>query len=234
VLTEAPARALRLGVVIPALNEAKSLPRLLARLREEGAECVLVVDGGSTDGTPELARARGAMVLSSTRGRGAQLAAGGRVALEVGLDVVLFLHADCVPERGALARLREAFRDPALVASAMSQAIEGRGLFYRLVERAADARSRRGVVLGDSGLAVRAAAYEAVGGFRPLPIFEDVDLTRRLREHGTMRLVQGATLRVSARRWQREGALRCTLRNWMLRVLYRAGVAPERCARLYP
>ena len=223
-LTEAPRRALRLGVVIPALNEASTLPRLLTQLAEDGAERVFVVDGGSSDGTAGLAREHGAEVLSSPRGRGTQLAAGARAALADGCDVLFFLHADCVPAAGAIGRLR----------GAMSQEIEGQGLFYRLVERAADARSRRGLVFGDSGLAVRASAYEAVGGFRPLPLFEDIDLTRRLREHGAVRLLSQATLRVSARRWQREGALRCTLRNWMLRTLYRAGVAPERCARLYP
>lgn len=233
-LTEAPRRALRLGVVIPALNEASTLPRLLAQLAEDGAERVFVVDGGSSDGTAGLAREHGAEVLSSPRGRGTQLAAGARAALADGCDVLFFLHADCVPAAGAIGRLRGAFADPDLTASAMSQEIEGEGLFYRLVERAADARSRRGLVFGDSGLAVRASAYEAVGGFRPLPLFEDIDLTRRLREHGAVRLLSQATLRVSARRWQREGALRCTLRNWMLRTLYRAGVAPERCARLYP
>lgn len=226
-----------LGVVVPTWNEEARLPALLARLLDESfpapdrADTVVVADGGSRDGTCAVARAMGADVVAAPRGRGAQLAAGAAVARG---DVLLFLHADCVPAPGALAALREGFLDPGVAVAAMRQRISAEGRFYRLVERAADARARRGTVYGDSGLAVRRTAYEAVGGFRPLPLFEDVELSRRLAPHGPVRVIEGAALAVSPRRWRREGALRCTLRNWMLRVLYGLGVSAERLARLYP
>lgn len=223
-----------LGVVVPTLNEALLLPRLLERLArgtgaEDRADEVVVVDGGSRDDTPRLARA-GATVLAAERGRGPQLAAG---AAALASDVLLFLHADSLPRPGALAAVRAAFRDPAVGATAMRQRIERGGAFYRCVEACADLRARLGLVYGDSGLAVRRDLYEAVGGFRPLPLFEDVDLSRRLGARARVRLVAGAELGVSARRWEREGALRCTLRNWMLSLAFLAGADPARLARRY-
>jgi rSAM/selenodomain-associated transferase 2 len=230
---------LELAVVVPTLNEARRLPALLARLGAgtgpdpgDRADEVVVADGGSADGTRALAAGAGARVVLAPRGRGSQLAAGARATSAA---LLLFLHADCLPAPGALARLRAAFAaDAALVASGMAQRIAARGRFYRLVERAADARARRGMVFGDSGLCARRSAYEAVGGFREQPLFEDVDLARRLARHGAVRLLEDAVLAVSARRWEREGRFRCTLRNWTTRSLYRIGVPPARLAALYP
>jgi len=226
-----------IGVVIPTLDEVARLPRLLSRLlgadvdAPDRADEVVVADGGSGDATGALAREHGARVVAAPRGRGAQLAAGAEC---VTADVLLFLHADCVPEPGALAVLRRAFADPVLDATAMRQRIAAPGAFYRLVEAAANARSRRGMVLGDSGLAVRRDLYHALGGFRSIGMFEDVELSRRLRRRCRVRYLAEARLSVSARRWQHEGALRCTMRNWVLRALYGAGVGPERLARFYP
>ncbi len=230
------AAAPTVAVVVPALNEAARLPRLLAALartapEDDRAQRVIVADGGSADDTVALARAAGADVVHAAPGRGTQLAAGARAASE---DVLVFLHADTVPAPGSLAAVRRALADPRVAAAGMRQRIEAAGLFYRLVERAADARVRRlGVVYGDSGLATRRATYEAAGGFAELPLFEDVDLSRRLRRRGRIVLADGAELWVSPRRWQREGALRRTLRNWHLTLRYAAGADPARLARAY-
>jgi len=226
-----------LAVIIPTLDEAAVLPRLLRALLEEAQPAdrpdeLIVVDGGSRDGTPQLAARAGARVLEARRGRGAQLAAGGRAA---SCELLLFLHADCLPAPGALTALRRAFGDPGLVASGMRQEVRAPGLFYRLVERAADGRVRRlGVVYGDSGLAVRREHYLAVGGYSELPLFEDVDLSRRLRRRGRVALVEDAQLSVSPRRWRAEGALKRTLLNWLLTAGYILGVSPRRLARFYP
>ena len=236
---EARAHALpTLGVVIPTLDEEQMLPRLLERLLDperrfdpaDRADAVIVADGDSADATRELAAAAGARVVRTARSRGVQLAAGAH-ALDT--DVLLFLHADCYPERGALARVREAFAGGEVVATAMRQRIEGEGWFFRWVERSADLRSRAGLVWGDSALAVRRDAYADAGGFAPFEIFEDVDLSLRLRKLGAVRLLPGATLAVSARRWREEGALRCTLRNWMLCARFFCGADPRRLAAEY-
>jgi GT2 family glycosyltransferase len=116
----------------------------------------------------------------------------------------------------------------------MRQRIDAAGWFYRAVERAANRRVRRGWVYGDSGLAARRTAYDAVGGFAQIPIFEDVDLSRRLRAHGAIALVEDAELVISARRWQAEGPFRRTARNWWMTGAYLLGVPPDRLARHYP
>jgi rSAM/selenodomain-associated transferase 2 len=221
-----------LAVVVPTLNEREALPALVASLGAEGGpDELVVVDGGSDDGTQELARALGASVLASPCGRGAQLARGARAARS---ELLLFLHADMRVAPGALAAVRAAFRDPGVVASGLCQRVAAPGAFSRLVERAADARVRLGRVYGDSGLAVRRSAYDAVGGFREdLPLFEDLELSRRLRRAGRIVLVD-ATLEVSGRRWRSEGALRCTLRNWALTAAWSLGVDPARLVRYYP
>ncbi|MBI5434532.1 MAG: TIGR04283 family arsenosugar biosynthesis glycosyltransferase [Planctomycetes bacterium] len=225
-----------LGVAICALDEQRALPRLLERLKrgesDDRADAIVVADGGSRDRTVELARDAGARVLVCERGRGTQLAAAAR---QLETDVLVFLHADCVPAPGALARLREAFEEHELAVAAFAQRVEAPGLFYRLVERAANVRVRGfGLVYGDSGLVVRRELYEQVGGFRPLVLFEDVEFSRRLRRVARARLVANAELVVSARRWQREGALRATLRNWMLMAAFLAGADPARLVRRYP
>lgn len=224
-----------LAVIIPTLNEEELLPRLLRRLsRDEAADRadrIVVADGGSDDGTVECARAAGCDVICSKPGRGVQLAEGARAAHE---DVLLFLHADTLPEPGALAALRENYIDESIEASAMSQRIEARGPFYRAVERFADFRSRKlGMVYGDSGLAVRRSLYQEVGGFKAMRLFEDVEFSRRLRRRTSIHLVRNARLWVSARRWKQEGALRCTLRNWMLVGAYFLGRDPEALAAHY-
>lgn len=232
---------LTLGVGICALNERNALPRLLTRLTSprdvaDRADLIVVADGGSTDGTPEIAAAGGARVLQTGKGRGVQLRAAAATLMDAGQDVLLFLHADSIPRTGSMAAIRAAFAaegPPRVRAAAMRQVIEAEGRMFRWIERAANARSRRGMVYGDSGLAVRAELYRESGGFAEIPLFEDVDLSKRIRRTSGILLVESATLVISARRWREEGPLRSSVRNWILRGMYECGVSPERLVRLY-
>jgi len=227
-----PLPAPRFSVVVPTWNEAQNLPVLLDSLAlQRVSHEVVVADGGSQDGGAELAEARGARVVRTSRGRGVQLACGARAARG---ELLVFLHADAQVAPGTLAALERAFEDPRVIATGMRQRIAHSARFYRWIERAANRRVRLGWVYGDSGLAVRRTAYEAVGGFRELVLFEDVDLASRLRRTGKIALVLEAEVTCSPRRWEREGRLRCTLRNWFLTVLWASGVDPARLARLYP
>jgi len=239
----------RLAVVVPALDEAERLPALLASLgwttaaRRPGddvPDALVVADGGSRDATVAIARAHGASVVTAPTGRGSQLAAGARAVPSDAAgprDVLLFLHADARVAPGAVARVRAAFRDEAVAAAGLRQRIDADGWFYRSVERAADRRVRRGRIYGDSGLAVRRSTYERIGGFADLPIFEDLELSRRLRAslgaRERVRWIDDAEVVVSARRWQAEGPLRRTFANWALTALWRMGVPPARLARFY-
>jgi rSAM/selenodomain-associated transferase 2 len=222
----------RFSVVVPTWNEAANLADLAASLAlQDCAHEWIVADGGSTDGTVALAERLGARVVRGARGRGVQLAHGARAAQG---ELLLFLHADAVLARGALAALEAAFTEPRVIAAGMRQEIAHPARFYRWVERAANRRVAFGWVYGDSGLCVRRAAYDAVGGFRELVLFEDLDLSARLRRSGRIVFVGAAGVRCSPRRWEREGRLACTLKNWVLTTLWAAGVDPARLARFYP
>ncbi|MEX1024910.1 MAG: TIGR04283 family arsenosugar biosynthesis glycosyltransferase [Planctomycetota bacterium] len=224
-------RRLTVSVLVPTWNEERALPALLASLGPAGgADEVVVGDAGSHDATVRTARALGARVVFSALGRGTQLAVAAQAAAG---DILVVLHADARLGVGALDAVRAAFREPGLAAAGLRQRIDHPRAIYRRIERAADARVRRGIVYGDSGLSVRREAYEAAGGFRSVPLFEDLELSRELARIGRIELLETAELTLSARRWQRRGVVRQTLRNRALTLAWRLGVPPERLARHY-
>jgi rSAM/selenodomain-associated transferase 2 len=215
-----------LSVVIPALNAAATLGACLEALGE--VPDLVVVDGGSRDETREIAHAAGARVVVSQRGRGVQLAAGAEAARG---DWLLFLHADT--------RLSSGWRD---AAEEHMRRRGGAGCFrFRLDHPAWQARViERGVALrvkllalpyGDQGLLIPRRLYDKVGGFRPVPLMEDVGLVRRI---GRRRLVTlPADAVTSAERWRRDGWARRSARNLVCLALHRMGMSEEKVARLY-
>lgn len=222
-----------LGVVIPTINEAGHLPRLLADLAEVPLPLrVVVADGGSADDTLERARAGGAVCVSGPRGRASQMNAGARA---IDTPWLLFLHADSrlpLASRSALVSALQSDNGPA--AAYFPFRLSGRGWFWRLVETGQRVRERlTGLVYGDQGLLVRREAFEAVGGYPELPLMEDVEMVRRLRRSGRIARLRGPLL-TSPRTYQRLGRWKVWLRNGAATSLYLAGVAPERLARWYP
>jgi len=216
-----------LTIVIPALNAATSLGACLAAL--DGADEVLVVDGGSTDDSAGIAERAGARIVAAPRGRGTQLRAGGEAALG---DWLLFLHADT--------RLGAGWREA--VAAHVATAPDRAGYFdLRLddnawqagvIERGVASRVRLlGLPYGDQGLLISRRFYDEIGGFRPLALMEDVDLARRIGRHRLRRME--ATALTSADRWRRDGWLRRSGRNLACLALYALGMAPTRLARFY-
>ncbi len=230
----APPASPALAIIIPVLNEVEALPALLADLRALSIDThVVVVDGGSTDGTAAAARSAGAQVVVTPAGRGAQLAAGARAC---SAPFLCFLHADIRmgPDAcRALERLVARARDHGDEASAFTLAIDATGWPYRVIEWGANRRSRwMRLPYGDQGLALTRALYERVGGYEDLPIMEDVALMRALRRAAPVQTLP-ERVSVSARRWQRQGVLRRTLLNWMLLLGHSVGISPRRLARWY-
>ncbi|HSR42491.1 MAG TPA: TIGR04283 family arsenosugar biosynthesis glycosyltransferase, partial [Longimicrobiales bacterium] len=222
-----------LGVVVPTLDEADRLPFLLDDLgRLSVAHTTVVADGGSTDGTREVARRRGARVVEAPRGRGVQLNAGARAAGET--PWLLFLHADVrlSPDAGdALASWLE--EGGAERAGFFRFGLEGDDWFWRFLELGQRLRERLyGLAYGDQGLVVSRDLFDAVGGYPEIPLMEDVEILRRLRRRVPVERLP-ATLRASPRRYEREGRWYGWLRNAALVSLYLAGVRPERLAAWY-
>jgi rSAM/selenodomain-associated transferase 2 len=219
-----------LGVVIPTLNEERHLPGILADIAAVEVEHhVVVADGGSTDGTRDIARAAGATVTAASPGRGTQLNAGAR-GLEA--EWLCFLHADVrMPEEARVGLRRAVVRG--VDAAVWSLAIADSHGWARLMEAGARLRDRiGGLPYGDQGLLVRRSVFESVGGYPALPIMEDVAMIRALRRRWRVERLTEPLL-VSPRRWLRQGPYRSWLRNSALLAAYLLGVPADRLAHWY-
>jgi rSAM/selenodomain-associated transferase 2 len=219
-----------LSIIIPTLDEARSIGRTLDALQAAGAGVeVIVVDGGSLDATVEVARGRGARLLTSERGRGAQMHAGARTARG---EALWFVHADTRPSAECVRQIAEALGDPAVVAGNFEVRFDGGSRAARFLTWLYPRLGRLGLCYGDSALFVRREAYQRVGGFRAFPVFEDLDLIRRLRKVGRVAHLT-ATVHTSSRRFEgRSFAL--TFARWsLLQALYWLGVHPRALGRLY-
>ncbi|MGD9022720.1 MAG: TIGR04283 family arsenosugar biosynthesis glycosyltransferase [Deltaproteobacteria bacterium] len=221
---------MKLSIVIPTLNEAAILSQALKRLEVQHHE-IIVVDGGSKDGTVDIARQYTPLVLISPQGRGLQQDKGARQARG---DVIVFLHADTQLPIGYLRLIGRALANPSVVFGAFRLSIWPKEPALELVSLMANLRSRfLRMPYGDQALFVRRDTYIEVGGFRDWPVMEDVDLVRRLNRVGDFRLVE-IPVRSSARRWKRENLVYTTLRNWSLICRYFMGASPHALARHYP
>jgi rSAM/selenodomain-associated transferase 2 len=222
--------SMSISVIIPALNEAAAIADCLNSVRPQRPKQILVVDGGSSDDTVAAA-AQADEVLVTARGRALQMNAG--AARAVG-DLLLFLHADCQVQPGALAEVERLLQSGRVVAGCLTMTVRAQGALYRCIDACASARVRlTGLIYGDQGLFLRKRDFERLGGFPALRFMEDLFLSRALRRRGRV-VVARSRIFVSPRRWQHAGLVRQSLRNWTLTALAAAGVHPDHLAKNYP
>ena len=227
-MTAAP----RVSVLIPTLDEQRELPALLDALAAlPGRWEIVVADGGSRDETVQIARAHASAprVVEAGGGRAAQLNAAARAATG---DILLFLHADSRLPHDAYASLERAWRTPAVAGGNFALAFDGAGAFERILGAVYRFQRRHGFYYGDSSVWVRSETFDALGGYREIPIMDDYDFVRRLERSGVTRCLPGPAT-TSARRWRAMGIPRTVLAWFLIRWLYVAGVSPARLVRLY-
>jgi len=212
---------LTLAVVVPTLNEQDHLPTTLdsLQMQTDPADRLLIVDGGSRDGTTALAVARGLEVLTVPgRGRGGQIAAGIRLLTE---EVILVAHADMRLPATALEAVRTCLASTAEIpGGALGHRFRSPRWIYRLIEWYDERRARRGWSYGDQAQFFRREALLQAGGFPDQPIMEDVELSRRLLQLGRPAYLD-LPVEVSPRRFERRGILRTLAENWWFRLAYR-------------
>lgn len=219
-----------LSIIIPTLNEVRSIKATLDAVAQvKGHVEVIVVDGGSADGTLEILGERGVRVITSERGRGAQMHAGAQAAKG---EAIWFLHADTIPPPDAAERIGEALRDAKVVGGNFCVLFDGTRHAAQFLTWLYPQLRKLGLCYGDSGIFVRRDAYNSVGGFKSFPIFEDLDLVRRLKRQGQVVRLPAVVVTSSRRFEGRSFAL--TFTRWsVLQALYWLGVHPSRLGRLY-
>jgi len=222
----------KLSIVLPVLNEAETIRgalSLLADYRNRGVE-VIVADGGSDDGTPDLARPLADRVLIAPRGRARQMNAGAAAATG---DVLMFLHCDCVLPDDADRLILDGLKQTAAAWGRFDIRIDGRHFLLRIVAAMMNARSRlTGIATGDQAMFVRRDAFEKAGHFRDIPLMEDIAFSKALKRMSAP-LCLRVQVATSGRRWERNGILRTIVMMWRLRLAYFLGANPADLAKRY-
>jgi len=222
------------SLIIPVLNEAENINKLLQHVREldaDGSAEFIVVDGDPEGSTIKEVKDEVARTAVSEKGRARQMNRG--AALATG-EILLFLHADTFLPSNAFALIQAAMNNQGFVGGAFELGFDTPRRIFRITETYVFLRTRlTRVPFGDQAIFIRRDFFEKIGGYRELPVMEDVDMMKRIRKRGDRIRIIPAKVLTSARRWEREGIMYCMLRNWMLQLQYALGVSPERLARWY-
>jgi rSAM/selenodomain-associated transferase 2 len=229
-MTRATPGGPRLSVIIPTLNEADHIDRVLEDVSQGDAVEVIVADGGSIDTTVAQAAAHGACIIQGPAGRARQMNQGAAMARG---GIFFFLHADSRLPTGYDRVIRRALAKATVAAGAFSLGIDADAKNMRIVEYWANLRSRYlSLPYGDQGMFLRAARFQQCGGFPELPIMEDFAMMRHLKKTGRIVTVP-ERIYTSSRRWRRMGVLRTTLINQAIISGYLMGIPAHRLARWY-
>jgi rSAM/selenodomain-associated transferase 2 len=232
--------AMRISVIIPTLDEERTIMTLLAHTVSLGFDELIVVDGGSLDQTRQLvesykpsthlAAQSPVRLMTAPCGRARQMNEGAKASRG---EILLFLHADTQLPDGAKTMIETALDDQQMVGGRFDVRFDRPSMWGTVISRMMNWRSRMsGIATGDQALFVRRPIFEQIGGFADIPLMEDINFSRRLKRKGASAALT-ATVTTSFRRWERHGPLRTILLMWALRFLYWIGVSPHRLTKLY-
>ncbi len=225
---------IRFSIIVPALHEADTINSLIGHINRlrHGAEVeIVVVDGSAGKDTIAAITNKKVIKLISEKGRGKQMNRGASVA---GGEILIFLHADTKLPAGAFTKIDAVMKDEQYVGGAFGLHIQSEKFRYRLLARLASIRCRlTRIPYGDQAIFIRASYFKMIGGFKEIPLMEDVDLMRRIKRRGDTICILTDHVSTSARRWDEEGFFFGLMRNATLFILYLSGVSPHRLARFY-
>jgi rSAM/selenodomain-associated transferase 2 len=226
----------KISIIVPVLNESAGINKTINHLRGlktgSGLSTEIIVVDGDPDGKT-IAAVKDDKVITAVgkTGRARQMNRGAELA---GGEILLFLHTDTrLPDDG-LILIDVVCSELAPRAGAFDLSIDSKKTIFRLIEKTASLRSRlTGIPYGDQAFFFAADYFRSLGGFADVPIMEDVEIMRRIKKRGDKIVFLARSARTSARRWEKEGVIKCTIRNWLLVILYAAGMEPQWLARFY-
>jgi rSAM/selenodomain-associated transferase 2 len=223
-----------LSIIIPVLSETESFSEIIKHIRDQNADGtaeIIVVDGDPRGSTISAIKSEGVLTAVAEKGRARQMNHG--AALATG-DVLLFLHADTLLPPNAFALIRSTMNDKRFVGGAFDLGFNTKRTIFRIAELYVFLRTRlTKIPFGDQALFIRRDFFEKFGGYQDIPIMEDVELMKRIRHQAHNIRIIPVKVSTSVRRYEREGILYCTLRNWLLQISYGLGVSPERLVQWY-
>ncbi|MEK6590775.1 MAG: TIGR04283 family arsenosugar biosynthesis glycosyltransferase [Nitrospinota bacterium] len=224
---------MKLSVIIPTLNEETLIEKNLSLLKAQLQELkihnnyytseIVVADGGSKDRTSEIARRFTNKICISPKGRGVQMNAGAGISEG---DYLLFLHADSILSLSGIQGIFEIIKENNIAGGAFRLKIDSKRVLFKIISSTANMRSKMyGLAYGDQGIFAKRDIFYKVGGYPDIPLMEDVNLVLRLKKIGKF-IILPEYIMTSSRRWDNEGILYTTIRNWILISLYLSGVSP--------
>ena len=224
----------RLSIIVPVLHEAANIKGFIHSLQklEKSSSCeIIVIDGSPTHDTIDALHGEPVHKLKTYAGRGHQMNFGASHATG---DILLFLHADTTLPHNAIPLILHVLRDPRISAGAFQLAIDTPDPRLHLIATLTSLRSRlTRIPFGDQAIFIRKTVFDALGGYRDIPLMEDVDLMRKLRRTNHHITILTASALTSPRRWEKNGILLATLTNWTLRILYYLGIPPHYLQAMY-
>tara|TARA_B100000676_G_scaffold199370_1_gene195898 strand:- start:193 stop:858 length:666 start_codon:yes stop_codon:yes gene_type:complete len=221
---------LKISIIVPTLNEAKCLEETLTYIQQLSPHEVIVSDGGSEDGTLEIAAKFTENIITGPAGRSLQMNAGARIATG---DIFLFLHADSRIESASFEKMSHFMENSEEIGGAFSLCIVSDKWSLRLINRLANLRSKYlGMAYGDQAFFVKNLIFQKMNGFAKLPICEDIDFFKRLRNLGPVILLNEKAL-TSPRRWNKEGIWFTTIKNILIATLFELGFPPRILTKWY-
>jgi rSAM/selenodomain-associated transferase 2 len=224
----------KFSIIVPVFHEGENIRETiecLNRLDIDNNTEVIVVDGAQEKDTLGAIDRNHVIKISCERGRAKQMNAGARVAKG---EVLIFLHADTELPVQALGKIHALMERSRVVGGAFDLGIKSNKLIFWLIGKLASWRSRLNrIPFGDQAIFIRREYFNKIGGYKEIPIMEDAELMRRVKKSGNQIWIFRERVMTSPRRWEKEGVVYCTLRNWTLQTLYFLGVSPHKLVTFY-
>ena len=224
----------KFSIIIPVLHESDNINSLINNVHEQHTDEnheIIVVEGDKNRKTLDAIQSKDVVVLLSEPGRSHQMNAGAAVARG---EILIFVHADTQIPVNALNRISQILKQKHYVGGAFDLAIRSHKLAFKIIAKVASLRSRfTRIPYGDQIIFLRKDYFNKVGGYKIIPLMEDVELMQRIKRRGDKICILTDKAITSPRRWEREGIIFCTLRNWIILTLYLIGISPRKLAKYY-